>query len=215
MDEQLLNEHLDVYDTKDGPWNPDHGELEIPPGWELLPSGDSFVTRTVKAMGRYWVAWNPRTRSRPHRRLIGVWAPTATIATARAKAAETAANRERKRAQGAVQRARQEDRYRQELADAIVAFLDFSPEHDDLARKIAIEAASRAGEVGSGRVGRTRTLSVTERAALAARACIRHRFTGYETDLEQVWDDDFLYREIKTTAQVSVDAFLADHRSRD
>jgi hypothetical protein len=26
--DELTGEHLDVYDTKAGPWNPDHGDLE-------------------------------------------------------------------------------------------------------------------------------------------------------------------------------------------
>lgn len=70
--------------------------------------------------------------------------------------------------------------------------------------------------VGSGRVGRTRTIGVEERAALAARAYIRHRCTSYEDDLADtaVWDDEFLYREVKAAAQQAVDDFLASHRSK-
>ena len=45
--------HLDVYDTRDGPWNPEHGDLEIPEDWEFLPAGDAFVTRQVKAAGAW------------------------------------------------------------------------------------------------------------------------------------------------------------------
>lgn len=48
-EEELRTQHLDVYDTRAGPWNPDHGDIEIPEDWELLPTGDAFVTRTVKA----------------------------------------------------------------------------------------------------------------------------------------------------------------------
>jgi hypothetical protein len=44
---------LDVYDTRDGPWTPDPGDIVIPAGWKVLPAGDSFITRTVKAAGRY------------------------------------------------------------------------------------------------------------------------------------------------------------------
>jgi len=91
--------------------------------------------------------------------------------------------------------------------------LDFAPEHTDLAQTIATEAAQRAGEVGSGRVGRTRTLSLDERAALAARALIRHRYTHYEERLiQEVWDDDYLYREVKSDAHHEVDQYLQQHR---
>ncbi len=61
MDETDLTKlQFDVYMTRDGPWNPEHGEIEIPDDWEFLPSGDAFVTRRVKAAKRFWVAWRPR-----------------------------------------------------------------------------------------------------------------------------------------------------------
>ena len=215
-DEELLSQHLDVYDTRDGPWNPDHGEIEVPEDWDLLPAGDAFLTRTVKAGGLYWLSWKPRTRSRPHRRLIGIWAPRAAIEAARVAAEATAEKRSRQRQQGAAHRLRREAAYQAELKTAIVAFLDFDDAHFTLAEQIASEASARAAAVGSGRVGRTRTISVEERAALAARAYIRHRLTSYEDDLADtaVWDDDFLYREVKAVAQRAVDDFLASHRQK-
>ena len=42
-----------------------HGDVEIPDDWEYLPSGDAFLTRTVKAAGVYWLSWRPRSRTRP------------------------------------------------------------------------------------------------------------------------------------------------------
>ena len=56
--------NLDVYDTKEGLWNPEHGSLDLPDGWEFLPAGDTFVTRHVKAAGVYWNVWRPRGRNR-------------------------------------------------------------------------------------------------------------------------------------------------------
>ncbi|TRW43983.1 DUF2293 domain-containing protein [Georgenia yuyongxinii] len=216
-EEPLTELHLDVYGTREGPWNPEHGEIEIPDDWAFLPSGDAFVTRTVKAAGRYWVAWRPRGRNRPHRRLEGLWAPAAAIAEAQTAAAETAERRERQREQGARQRARSEDRYRTELAAAILVYLGFDATHMDLAHQIADGAAGHAAIVGSGRVGRTRKLPLEDRAALAARAWIRHRFTDYEDRLNSLYGDDLLldeldYRGIKHDAHSAVDAFLAEHR---
>ena len=210
----LTGVQLDVYDSREGGvWHPDHGELQEPEGWEFLPTGDAFVTRQVKAAGVYWLLWRPRGRNRPHRRLLGLLAPAETIARARAQAEGTAEERASRRAQGAVYRARKEDSYRQELAEAIVAFLDFAPEHAQLAQCIAVEAADRAGEVGSGRVGRTRKLALDERAALAARALIRHKYTDYEERLDtEVWDDDYLYRSVKADAHYEVDRYLEGHR---
>jgi hypothetical protein len=59
-----------------------------------------------------------------------------------------------------------------------------------------------------------------QRAALAARALIRHRFTSYEDDLidvsiEDPWDEGFWYREIKGEAQSAVDDFLDEHRKQE
>ena len=182
-------------------------------GWEFLPSGDAFVTRRVKAAGVYWKLWRPRGRNRPHRRLLGLLAPAAVIEAAQAEAASSEAARSGRRAQGAAYRARKEDTYRQELTEAIIDYLGFAPEHGDLAQAIAAEAARRAAEVGSGRVGRTRTIEIDQRAALAARALIRHRYTDYEDRLvQEVWDDDHLYREVKADAHRVVDDFLEQHR---
>lgn len=214
VEPDLFDEHLDVYDTRAGLWNPDHGEIEIPEGWELLPSGDALLTRRVKATGPYWVAWKPRSRQRRHRRLIGVLAPKEAIEAARAAAEETAEKRAEARRHGAASRARAEDRYRLDLQAAIIAFLGFADAHRSLADKIAAEASERAAAVGSGRVGRTRTIDLDRRAELAARAYIRHHLTSHEEDLieQEVWDDGFLYREVKRSAQQAVDDFLTRHR---
>jgi hypothetical protein len=210
----LTTLQLDVYDSREnGVWHPEHGILSEPEGWEFLPSGDPFVTRRVKAAGVYWSLWRPRDRNHRHRRLLGILAPAATIAEARAHAAQSFDEQSERRAQGAVYRARHEDAYRQQLADTIMAFLDFAPAYDGLARSIATEAAQRAAEVSSGRVGRTQKLPIDERAALAARAPIRHKYTEYEDrPLSQVWDDEFLYQAVKRDAHNEVDRYLHKHR---
>lgn len=100
----------------------------------------------------------------------------------------------------------------------MLAFLSFAPEHAQLAEQIASETAAHAAVVGSGRVGRTQLLSLQEKAALAARAHIRHRYTAYEDQLGdlpfEAWDEDDLYREIKGAAHEAVDDFLEDHRQQ-
>ncbi len=213
---QLTDEHLDVYDGRDGWWNPDHGVIELPDGWEFVPSGDAFITRRVKAAGRYWLAWTPRTRNRPHRRALGLIAPAKAISGAREAADATADRRAAQRGSGAKYRERQEAGYRDRLAVAIVSYLDFAPAHAELADGIAQRAAARAGEVGSGRVGRTQLLSLERRAELAARADIRHNHTNYEDHLAEIdlHGDDWLYAEIKADAHESVDDFIERHRQR-
>ena len=214
----LTVQHLDVYDTRDGPWNPDHGEVEIPDGWEFLPTGDAFVTRAVKATGRYWLCWQPRSRHRSHRHLLGLWAPFEVIAAAGQRAPETADKRAKARHVAAGSRARRNEKYEQELRDAVVAFLDFPPSHAELAKQIAAATAAHAAVIGSGRVGRTQRLTLEEKAALATRAHIRHRHTRYEDELDKIpikaWDEDDLYREIKGAAHDAVNDFIDQHRRR-
>jgi hypothetical protein len=208
--------HLDVYDTREGPWNPEHGDIEVPEHWEFLPTGDAFVTRTVKAAGKYWLSWQPRARHRPHRRLLGLWAPADAIRAAQVRARETAEKRAAGRTANARSRARREQRYQEQLQQAVLEFLDFAPQHADLANEIATECSAHAAVVGSGRVGRTQLLGIADKARLAARAHIRHRHTTYEHELGDVpfeaWGEDELYREIKGAAHEAVDDFLDNHR---
>ncbi|NNJ48430.1 MAG: DUF2293 domain-containing protein, partial [Acidimicrobiia bacterium] len=96
-------------------------------------------------------------------------------------------------------------------------FLEFPPEQAALADEVAEAASAQTAVVGSGRVGRTRTLTLDQRAALAARAYIRHHLTDYHDALDDLssegeWDDEYLYRQIKADAQHAVDEFLANHR---
>jgi hypothetical protein len=59
VDEDPTGLHLEVYDTKSGLWHPELGDLDQPDGWDVLPAGDAFVTRQVKAAGDYWVLFRP------------------------------------------------------------------------------------------------------------------------------------------------------------
>ena len=81
---------------------------------------------------------------------------------------------------------------------------------------IASDVAFHTTEVGSGRAGRTRLLSLEERTRLAVRAYTRHKYTDYEKQLEDLgiplkWTAS-LYQEIRVEASESVDAFLSSHR---
>ena len=228
-DEDPAGLQLEVYDTKAGLWHPELGDLIQPDGWDFLSAGDAFLTRRVKAAGGYWVLYEPKGR-RTYRRLVGLLAPSAAIAAARAAADATAAQRKTQRAAGARQRDRTEVAYRAEFKQAVLRWLDFAPDHEAVASDIADSAVERAAVVGSGRVGRTKTLSLDERAALAARAYIRHHYTDYERRLDRLDIADFDidqeadidheadiestgdYGQIKREAHRAVDDFLALHR---
>ena len=223
VDEDPARLHLEVYDTKSGLWHPELGDLDQPDGWDLLPAGDAFLTRQVKAAGAYWVLFRPKGRGQ-HRHQLGLLAPIESIAAAREAAAVTAARRETQRESSSRQRERAEAAYRAEFEEAVLRWLAFAPQHHVIADEIARGAVDRAAVVGSGRVGRTKQLTLDERAALAARAFIRHRHTDYEDrlfslELGELDIDSGIgtsevgdYREIKRTAHGEVDAFLEQHR---
>lgn len=225
VDEDPARLHLEVYDTKSGLWHPELGDLDQPDGWDVLSAGDAFVTRQVKAAGDYWVLFRAKGRGQ-HRRQLGLLAPIEAITAARAAAVVTAARRETKRESSGRQRERAETVYRAEFEEAVLRWLAFAPHHQVIADEIARGAVDRAAVVGSGRVGRTKQLTLDERAALAACAFIRHRFTDYEDRLFSLElgeldiasdvgiDDVGDYREIKRTAHGEVDAFLQQHRVR-
>ena len=139
------------------------------------------------------------------------------IEAARAEADATADRRAKQRVVNERHRGRVEDAYRTEFTEAVRLWLAFRPEHADLAAEIARLAGDQAVVVGSGRVGRTRTLTLEERAELASRATIRHRFTDYEDRLAgldplEAELDDFEYRETRRYAHEAVNRFLAEHR---
>lgn len=143
------------------------------------------------------------------------------IELAERQAERTAADRARARERAAVQRDRTEPAYRDELVAAIVTWLNFTDEHAQLADQIAQAAADHAAVVGSGRVGRTSTLSLEEKAALAARAHIRHHHTDYEDQLIEHEAttgfanlDTETYRALRTVARRVVDAFIDEHRDQ-
>ena len=156
-----------------------------------------------------------------------MWAPKVTIDEARVAAEQSATERANKRVANVRRRAVHEERYRDDFASAVVAFLNFAPAHAALAQEIARGVAAHATVISSGRVGRSRQVPLEERAALAARAFIRHRYTDYERNLDTAtFDDDFdsgldagaiddhLYRALKRDAAVSVDHFLDRHRTQ-
>ena len=93
--------------------------------------------------------------------------------------------------------------YRSELAAAIIVYLDLTGEHAPLADQIATAAATRASEVGSGRVGRIGAIADYE-DQLASTALVGY---GPFADADR-------YLEAGAKAHAAVQKFLAAHRKR-
>ena len=76
-------EEILVWNSKENEdkfWNPELGELDEPEGWDFLPSGDIFLTRTVKKIGPYWVLLR---RMKKYTITVGLLCPTASIEKAK------------------------------------------------------------------------------------------------------------------------------------
>ena len=212
---------LPVYRPRPGEegdlWTKDFGIIRIPQGWEFLPRGDAFVTRRVKK-GPHWVLWGQYNKKGGYAPVKGVFAPAAAIEEAQATAGATKTKREQSRPKAARQRERAETQYRRAFEEACVRFLNFAPNHRELAQAIASKTAATACQKYSGRVGRTSLLDLDEKAALAVRAYVRHNHTDYDSNLppfDDRWSSlaDDAYREARAMAHAEVDRFLKEHRT--
>ena len=153
--------------------------LSVPSGWVLLPLGDAALTRRVKAAGEHWVVQEKKGRNVFSR---GIWAPGVTIELIRAeleieRSTETYAKR--KEADAKKQEKAQEV-YVEDFFGSVVAFLNFHPDHSDLAQRLAKAVTEHATPVGSGTVARTKRIPVEQRAEAAVIAWMRHQTTGYD-----------------------------------
>ena len=153
--------------------------IQVPEGWELLPPGDSALTRRVKAGGPSWTVQEKKGRRTFSR---GVWAPADRIASIRAeldvdRSTESYAKR---RKADASRRERKQSEYVEDFRGAVVAFLDFATCHTNIAEQLADAVTKHATPVGSGTVARTQRIPIERRAESAVIAWMRHATTAYD-----------------------------------
>jgi hypothetical protein len=110
---------------------------------------------------------------------IGLLAPPQIVEEVLADAKQTKAMRKVSSAKAAVYRSRKEAERNQQRIELLKQKLPSIPAGD------ADQIVERAFEVGSGRVGRTSSLSDEEKLHAATIAHIRHCHTNYETMLDQ------------------------------
>jgi hypothetical protein len=154
--------------------------LTVPEGWELLPPGDAALTRRVKSAGDHWLVQEKKGRRTFSK---GVWALADTIDRIRHELEverSTDAYAKRK-ATDARRRENAQATYVEDFLSAVVAFLDFHPNHAELAQQFARAVTKHATPVGSGTVARTKRIPVEQRAEAAVIAWMRHETTAYET----------------------------------
>ena len=153
--------------------------LTVPDGWVLLPPGDAALTRRVKAAGDHWVVQEKKGRKVFSQ---GVWAPAETIDRIRAEleAERSTESYAKRKAADARRRENAQAEYVEDFFGAVVTFLDFHPDHADLADRLALAVTDHATPVGSGTVARTKRIPVEQRAEAAVIAWMRHQTTGYD-----------------------------------
>lgn len=154
--------------------------IPVPDGWDLLPPGDAFLTRRVKAAGPC-LCVSEIVRNKKFSR--GIWAPAETIAAART---EVDARRDdpvyRHKLEG--DRARREAKelvYADQFRQAVLTFLAFHPVYAAVAETLADRVARHAVPVGSGTVARTERIPIERRAEAAVIAWMRHATTAYDS----------------------------------
>jgi hypothetical protein len=153
--------------------------LNVPDGWGLLLPGDAALTRRVKAAGDHWVIQEKMGRRVFSR---GVWAPATTIERIRAEleAERSTASYAKRKAADVKRRENVQAEYVEDFFGAVVAFLNFHPDHAELAQRLARAVTDHATPVGSGTVARTKRIPVEQRAEAAVIAWMRHQTTGYD-----------------------------------
>ena len=157
---------------------------KAPRNWILLPPGDAALTRRTKAAGDHWVV-NEKKGRRNYSK--GVWAPKNTVDQIRKDlAAERSTEEFSKRKKVAAQRRiRAQAEYVENFNGAVLAFLNFHPNHTHLAQQMATAVTQHATPVGSGTVARTKKIPIERRAEAAVIAWMRHQTTGYDSMVVQ------------------------------
>ena len=154
--------------------------LIIPSGWALLPPGDAGLTRRVKAAGPTWTV-----QEKKGRRVFsqGVWAD-AVIIEEKKKELELERSTEayaKRKVADKTRRDKKQASYIDEFESAVLAFLDFDPNYQNIATWLAKKVTEHATPVGSGTVARTERIPVERRAESAVIAWMRHRTTAYDS----------------------------------
>jgi len=167
-------------DPKDGYVRDQQGKpLKIPAGWSLLPPGDAALSRRIKKAHDCWII---KTQKRRRMVSLGILSDHATIERLRAERALELEDPsyQRKLDAGRARREKQEVAYGEEFRTAVLAFLDFAPEHLSLAVRMAQLVTDHAIPVGSNTVGRTKRIPIEQRAESAVIAWMGHQNTAYD-----------------------------------
>jgi len=166
------------------------GTVDIPKGFVEVPTGNHFLTRTIKKRADCVYVRMKKHRKGNFSRAIGIMAPRNIVEDAKQLAQETEEDRLTKREKAAEYRAKQEELHRKHMQAEILRL------YPNMPPKEAGVIADHAFEVGSGRVGRVSAIDLNKKLELAVKAHIRHQHTEYDDMLNDGWEKEDARRQI-------------------
>lgn len=157
----------------------DGDQLQIPATWALLPPGNAALSRRIKKDGPTWTVKEPKGRKLFSK---GIWAPADRIEILKQQLIleRQDPSYQKKLDASRARRDRDEQAYKIEFYNAIIQYLAFHPDVEDLATDMATRITEHAIPVGSGTVARTKTIPIEQRAEAATIAWMRHQTTAYD-----------------------------------
>ena len=153
--------------------------LSVPDSWELVPPGDAALTRRIKAGGPSWSVQEKKGRRTFSR---GVWAESHRVARIREQLAleRSTDSYKKRRAADAKRREKKQVAYVEDFRGAVLTFLDFESQYEQIAKQLAEAVTKHATPIGSGTVARTQRIPIERRAESAVIAWMRHQTTAYD-----------------------------------
>lgn len=157
----------------------DGKSLKVPTTWSLLPPGDAALSRRIKKDGPTWTVKEPKGSKLFSK---GIWAPADRIEILRQQliTEREDPSYQKKLDAGRARREREQEEYKIIFCHAIVEYLDFHSDVEDLATDLATRITEHATPVGSNTVARTKTIPLEQRAEAATIAWMRHQTTAYD-----------------------------------
>ena len=154
--------------------------VDLPEGWEFVPSGDPALTRRLKATASdYWVVKRKVGRKEFG---IGLCVPKglATNIMEQLKTERETPEYQRKLEAGRKRREKEQEEYQENFEAAVLQFLNFHSRYHELAETLAKIITEFTTPVGSGTVARTQRIPIEQRARAAVIAWMRHNTTDYD-----------------------------------
>ena len=181
VDKMSCKEETVVYALKGvSKYSRDGHFVDMPDGWEFIPSGDPALTRRLKAAAPdYWVV---KRRVGRKEFGVGLCVPrglAASIAEQLRTERETP-EYQRKLEAGRRRREKEQEEYEEDFEKAVLEFLGFHERYAELAARLAKVVTEFTTPVGSGTVARTKRIPIEQRARAAVIAWMRHNTTDYD-----------------------------------